>query len=218
MPLHEPSPPQPTHTDTALHQQRAAPKPQAFKALKSIIVAVIFAAVDRAGNNPFFGAVHYAGPNPAPPEPAPCQEALQAEEVLSTAVVDLRAAVDAVGPDGLQGYLRRRGFKAEDAAPSGGDPRGSRRGAKVFTELHADAVVVGSGAGGGVAAAQLAAAGLRVIVLEKGAWKRMQDLTLLEGESTKTMFERGGECWDLGVGWQGADCLLFGRAQQQPAW
>lgn len=54
-------------------------------------------------------------------------------------------------------------------------------------QLECDVVVCGSGAGGGVAAALLAQAGLRVIVLEKSQWCRAVDMSLLEGESMAAM-------------------------------
>ncbi len=154
------------------------PNQQIFKALKSVLVVVILTIVDDKGMNPFCAGVDYKGPNPPMPEPAASPEALQAEEVLSSAVVDLKAALDAAGAPGLRGYLQRRGFKVAD--------EGSDLGQGVVAEIQADAVVVGSGAGGGVAAAQLAAAGLKVVVLEKGSWKRMQG-------------EEGGEGLRLGV-------------------
>ncbi|GBF98468.1 long-chain-alcohol oxidase-like [Raphidocelis subcapitata] len=165
----------------------------AYKAIKSVIVAVVFSSLDAAGANPFFGAVNYPGGAPKMPEPAPSPEALQAEEVLASAVVDARAALAAAGPAGLGRYLERRGLRPaqpSDAARAEA-ARAGREGGALAAVLSADAVVVGSGAGGGVAAAQLAAAGLRVVVIEKGSWKRMADLTLLESESTQEMFERG---------------------------
>lgn len=42
--------------------------------------------------------------------------------------------------------------------------------------VSVDVVIIGSGAGGGVAAANLAKAGLRVLVLEKGSWVPSADL------------------------------------------
>ncbi len=60
------------------------------------------------------------------------------------------------------------------------------------TTLSCDAVVVGSGAGGGVVAAELTAAGKDVIVLEKGGYRNEADFTHQEGEALATMYDAGG--------------------------
>ncbi len=55
-----------------------------------------------------------------------------------------------------------------------------------------DAVVVGSGAGGGVVAAELARTGKRVLVVEKGAALGTADYTTRETEAFRDMYEMAG--------------------------
>jgi choline dehydrogenase-like flavoprotein len=60
------------------------------------------------------------------------------------------------------------------------------------TTLSCDVVVVGSGAGGGVVAAELAARGRDVVILEKGGYSNEADFTHQEGEALATMYDAGG--------------------------
>ncbi len=59
------------------------------------------------------------------------------------------------------------------------------------TSLTADVVVVGSGAGGGVAAGVLASAGHDVIVLEAGEYSDASDFTHLEADAYRRMYLDG---------------------------
>lgn len=69
------------------------------------------------------------------------------------------------------------------------------------TTLSCDVVIVGSGAGGGVVAAELAARGKDVIVLEKGGYRNEADFTHQEGDALETMYDAGGllSTRDLGL-------------------
>jgi choline dehydrogenase-like flavoprotein len=60
------------------------------------------------------------------------------------------------------------------------------------TTLDCDAVVIGSGAGGGVVAGELALAGKNVVVLEKGGYNSEADFTLQEAQAMPELYLKRG--------------------------
>jgi choline dehydrogenase-like flavoprotein len=75
--------------------------------------------------------------------------------------------------------------------------------------LEADVVIVGSGAGGGVVAGKLAAAGLDVVVLEMGGYYNESDYNQLELWAFQQLYWRGGPVptADMNVTLQAGSCL-----------
>jgi len=60
------------------------------------------------------------------------------------------------------------------------------------TTLSFDVVVVGSGCGGSVVAAEMAQAGRRVLVVEKARYRQRAEVTGVEGDALDQLYERGG--------------------------
>jgi choline dehydrogenase-like flavoprotein len=77
------------------------------------------------------------------------------------------------------------------------------------TTLEADAVVVGSGAGGGVIAGKLAESGLKVVVLEAGGYFDEADFNQVEVWAHQNLYWRGGPTptGDMNVTLQAGFCL-----------
>lgn len=69
------------------------------------------------------------------------------------------------------------------------------------TTLEADVVVIGSGAGGGLVAGELAMAGKSVVVLEKGGYNNEANFTLQEAQATPELYLKRGTLTtkDLGL-------------------
>ncbi|KAI8332389.1 hypothetical protein BC941DRAFT_381414 [Chlamydoabsidia padenii] len=62
----------------------------------------------------------------------------------------------------------------------------------LLTVASWDCIVIGSGGGGGVAAAELARAGKSVLVIEKGTYYHESDMAMVEGDAFNNLYEAGG--------------------------
>ncbi len=109
---------------------------------------------------------------------------------------DLAGTLIAVASAALYGHPGPEWDRIGYPGPLGGPPDEPRRLEPLPitepTRLSCDVVIVGSGAGGGCTAAVLAAAGLDVIVLEKGPYRSERDFTHVESDSLREMALYGG--------------------------
>ncbi|CAK7357266.1 unnamed protein product [Dovyalis caffra] len=183
-----------------------------FKSIKLLIPLVFFSQVDDKNENLTWKAIGYPGP-----DPAALKRQTQTCRLPKTLYARIKDDDDDVFEDEqdckeehLFGPLYRGlinlGLPRDIVADSLrqlGFPVFIRHRKNVNSSLHSspstpslvikcDAVVVGSGSGGGVAAGVLAKAGYKVLVLEKGNYFARNNLSLLEGPSMDQMYLGGG--------------------------
>ncbi|XP_058103747.1 long-chain-alcohol oxidase FAO4A-like isoform X2 [Magnolia sinica] len=150
---------------------------------------------DEKNENPSWKAIGYCGPDPdfinqRRQAQLPEEEGTkQGEEAEAERLGPLhRALVDMENPKGIiLENLQKAGFTVSVHNCKGKNPSPLSP-----LTISCDAVVVGSGSGGGVVAGVLAKAGYKVVVLEKGNYFARCNLSLLEGPSADQMYEGGG--------------------------
>ncbi|KAE8076072.1 hypothetical protein FH972_014745 [Carpinus fangiana] len=142
----------------------------AFVYIKILCLFVFFSQVDENGENPAWEAIGYHVGNDEDPSEVPQKRPLEKGMVETMHETDLT----------LVHSLAQKGIKARI------DPRDN------LFKIECDVVVVGSGCGGGVAAAVLACSGHKVIVLEKGNYFTASDYSSLEGPAWEQLYEAGG--------------------------
>uniref|UniRef100_A0A0E0M8N2 Long-chain-alcohol oxidase n=1 Tax=Oryza punctata TaxID=4537 RepID=A0A0E0M8N2_ORYPU len=152
-----------------------------FTVIKIICHFVFYTTLDEKSRNPSWKAIGYTAPaaaavveqrgerTPAAPSPSPSRRPLE-DGVVETRRMDDNALLRSLVDKGLA----------------------VKTGTAAHHTVQCDAVVVGSGCGGGVAAAVLASKGYKVIVVEKGDYFAAEDYTSLEGPSMERLYEKGG--------------------------
>ncbi|GAU46199.1 hypothetical protein TSUD_93860 [Trifolium subterraneum] len=143
----------------------------AFAYIKVLCLFVFFSRVDENGDNPSWKAIGY--------------EVLSAKEKttnvnkkrpLEKGIIETMHENDST----LQRSLINKGLNVTLDSKNN------------TLKIKCDAVVVGSGSGGGVAASVLSNAGHKVLVLEKGNYFVPEDYSSLEGPSMDQQYECGG--------------------------
>ncbi|KAI3951114.1 hypothetical protein MKW98_028518 [Papaver atlanticum] len=141
----------------------------AFAMIKSFCFYIFFTRIDENSENPAWGAVGYR---------------------LNTEKISSKHRMERPLQRGIIETLHETDFTLVKSL--------SQKGLKVTEDMNQDAyridcdvVIVGSGSGGGVAAAVLASSGQKVIVLEKGNYFTPDEYSCLEGPSFNELYEHG---------------------------
>lgn len=172
----------------AWEHSRLAPRRTVFQALRRLVLATWYTQPGGQKAAGYLGPYHARGPvhaweGPLPGEPRP-------DEPVARLTPSRDGAAETRDTD-------RAGASADSVAPTPREhvaPSGVTEGAMLADgrSVRADVCVIGTGAGGGVAAARLAEAGLDVVVLEEGGYWTAADFTEDEGVMTSRLYADGG--------------------------
>ena len=167
--------------DAMLAQWSTSPVPIAravFEGVRRLVVGVYYSLPESWDDIGYLGPYHLRGPvfsweGPLQP-PAPNDSSVD-EPVARVPDVP---AVPAAGDGADQ--------------PSVTLPRATNRAGDFDLRPTADVIVIGSGAGGAVAATRLSEAGRDVLLIEGGSLVRPEELTEREGDMTARLYAEGG--------------------------
>ncbi|KAH6766647.1 Long-chain fatty alcohol dehydrogenase family protein [Perilla frutescens var. hirtella] len=142
----------------------------AFVLLKIIALFVYFSWADENSSNPAWKAIGYE------------LEAVERRREHENERPLAKGIIDTMNKDelSLKESLIQKGIDVVDGPNEN------------IYKMKCDVLIVGSGCGGGVAAAVLAKSGQKVLVLEKGHYFVPEDYSGLEGPSMSELYESGG--------------------------
>lgn len=169
---------------------------KAFVGLKSLFLSHIFTHVtSESSGMTVLRALHYPIADPKRPT-MPLPEATEAERAIASSLIDLSmcsgntkcSATTLLAAKGLR-VLSGDDDKVYKVTNIDRETIEKHRPECV---VSCDAIVVGSGAGGGVIAARLATAGMRVVVIEKSTFIPIAAMSQQEGQGMASMYEASG--------------------------
>ncbi|XP_059663075.1 long-chain-alcohol oxidase FAO4A [Cornus florida] len=159
-----------------------------FLGLKYLTLLVFFTQVNEKNENQSWKAIGYCGPDPDFKTRCNFPKAQHQEELfgpLYKCLINLNYPRQLVFET-----LTQSGFSI--STPHGKKAKSNYYSLNPSFIIKCDAVVVGSGSGGGVVAGVLAKAGYKVLVLEKGQYTARSNLSLLEGQTLDQMYLGNG--------------------------
>ncbi|KAK9057390.1 hypothetical protein SSX86_022225 [Deinandra increscens subsp. villosa] len=141
-----------------------------FMMVKLMSSYIFFSLTDENSENPSWEAIGY---DVKPSSDSPFKP--RKERPLDKGIVETEKESD----ESFRELVKSKGLEVRESKDG-------------FYDIKCDVVIVGSGCGGGVAAAVLASSGYKVVVIEKGHYYVPEDYSLLEGPSMNEMYENGG--------------------------